>query len=739
LFFFKVILCKQCPSSDQYLARDRDDLQTHNSSKHQKKIQIKTEPEPEIKSYVIQPSPFLPPQLLAVPHVEQLQQQQQQRLKSCAQGGSVVATTATSTVTSTIVDEMMTKEEIISKQQSRKRSYNAKPKNGTTAQEKKMKVQTANLAGGSNAAPGGGLEAEVQRLKQELDSVKNEWSQRLFESVKLNKNMNSRCFFLEKQVEELKEMNAKTEQEKTVLQMDLTVLSKSSQELVCVKDQLFNMSKCVNTKTAELSELRVYNSRLNMENNRLGKLIDSKDAELQKLRSQEKRVLLEIDHFKKRKCQNCNSVRSTLEQVIKKDNSFCKNLVGSGVSMTDSELCDVINFVVVDYVDCKHRHYNDIQKSLEKLKGHEDKNKTQKATLVEVVRKLKAQNEVIKGLILKSEEAEKDVEEWKTNFSDLESVLQSKDENISMLKSQLVEKEKSVEEIGENLSKKNNKIAKLQQCLFKEKALKEAEIADSISLKDIQISDLKAELTDRLEEIKGLVESKNEKIANLKSELRKKNSKFSEFEDMICNKQDQLSDFRTELRKKSARIEELEDSVQNMDDLIGTLKRDSEKLKKANARIDELEEVIETKNKLATELKANVGKLEKQISHLEIKIEEKNDEINKLNKSNYKLDRAMDTIHQLKDREDLFTNKISKLKEDIKMHEKMIKDIQKVKMEAGQGDLVNQLRMEIKRQEDEFQESTQKYISNLESLKSKVIFISLFNIKIRFYSINIAQ
>ena len=207
-----------------------------------------------------------------------------------------------------------------------------------------------------------------KRMKEEDMEVQTK--EVLDESVMLNRNL-----LLGKEIQELSYRNIeletrlitlagdkeRAEKESSILKHELSIFKDESQskfqELDNAKDHIEKMSKLFSSKNAELSSLRLNEERLILDNRKLEKLAKSRE---------EKFSLL----------------KSTLTEVLKDDDKFCKNALGNmPTSNDDNDICDAINIMIVDYVASKKRHLADIQKSNDNLKVVQDKKDFYKKTI----------------------------------------------------------------------------------------------------------------------------------------------------------------------------------------------------------------------------------------------------------------------------------------------------------------------------------------------------------------------
>ena len=314
----------------------------------------------------------------------------------------------------------------------------------------------------------------------------------------------------------------------------------------------------------------------------------------------------------------------------------------------------------------------------------------QKQTILEILSKLKMQNEMIKNLMDKNKEAETDAVEGK---AELEAALKNKNIENKKLKNLLSEKDPSI----------------LSQ-------LEEQTTGADLSLEGMSINELKScleEKEQRIEQMQFVIKTLNQLTSNLKEDLNKMGDVVNEKNETIFALQ---SDYKYASHK-----------IISIDSKLDTLKD----------RMIEVKNKFEQQEDMNRELSAENQKKNERISKLEIKLN--------------KYEKAKSVIKHLKERDEKYARKLKKLKEYIKNSaDKMTKlqhdaaeielsnktkdeSIAKLQVEASlmeerlknkfsaeKNDIMGKMSAELSKQETQNTESFQKYLSNVNAVKSKV-------------------
>ena len=314
----------------------------------------------------------------------------------------------------------------------------------------------------------------------------------------------------------------------------------------------------------------------------------------------------------------------------------------------------------------------------------------QKQTILEILSKLKMQNEMIKNLMDKNKEAETDAVKGK---AELEAALKNANIDNEKLKNLLSEKDPSIlSQLGEQTT------------------------GADLNLEGMSINELKACLEEkdhRIEQMQVVIKTLNQLTSNLKEDLNKMG-------DVVNGKNETIFTLQSEYKYASHKMT-------NIDSKLDFLKD----------RLIEAKDEFEQQGNMNRELSAENQKKNERISKLEIKLN--------------KYEKAKSVIKHLKERDDKYSRKLKKLKEYIKKSaDKMTKlqhdaaeielsiktkdeSITKLQVEASlmeerlnkkfsaeKNDIVGKMSAELSKQEAQNTESFQKYLSNVNAVKSKV-------------------
>ena len=280
------------------------------------------------------------------------------------------------------------------------------------------------------------------------------------------------------------------------------------QELNNANEHLSKMSQIFNSKNAQLSLFRLNEERLILDNNKYQK----------EYKKMQESVAIQGEKFE--------SIKSTLKDVLERDNDFCKNNFDTLTSMSDdSQMCDVVKFLILDYVETKIRHKTDLQNTNEQLKSYAEKIGSYKKTILDLVRKIKSQTEAFKNKEqmkeMEDKKQEKEFEKLKASNAELGKKIQGKDDRIK--------------ELAASIPKSKAKEGKEQKLI---ETIQQLKLKESIYLNDI--SALKKEMlmlknkikADKMAVDKIKVESSpavgSKTIEQLKSEMAKNEAEYYE-------------------------------------------------------------------------------------------------------------------------------------------------------------------------------------------------------------------
>ena len=109
--------------------------------------------------------------------------------------------------------------------------------------------------------------------------------------------------------------------------------------------------------------------------NLINSLIDKikiKNVELSQLKLSEESKLLELNKLEevnKFQEKNFKQIRTTLELVLDNDSKFCK--IDQVEKLTDSDVVEYVNSILVEFKDIKKRHFTDVQNCIFKLQTYQ--------------------------------------------------------------------------------------------------------------------------------------------------------------------------------------------------------------------------------------------------------------------------------------------------------------------------------------------------------------------------------
>ena len=243
---------------------------------------------------------------------------------------------------------------------------------------------------------------EDQHSKLNPEKLKSQ-TKRLQESSK--SSANSECFSSKEQLprpkkheEDTTDKEPKPSSEVLILREQIKALKRRQIELESHNTQLYSRNmelKKVNHKLSEAkaksgpndnSDLERVIADLNKQHqndektiseaeNLINSLIDKikiKNVELSQLKLSEESKLLELNKLEevnKFQEKNFKQIRTTLELVLDNDSKFCK--IDQVEKLTDSDVVEYVNSILVEFKDIKKRHFTDVQNCIFKLQTYQ--------------------------------------------------------------------------------------------------------------------------------------------------------------------------------------------------------------------------------------------------------------------------------------------------------------------------------------------------------------------------------
>jgi hypothetical protein len=284
-------------------------------------------------------------------------------------------------------------------------------------------------------------------------------------------------------------------------------------ELNSAKEQLSKMSQIFNSKNAQLSLLKLNEERLILDNNKYQK----------EFKKMQENAMIQGEKFE--------TIRSTLGQVLKKDNDFCNNPGDILKSISDdSEVCNIVTCMILDYVEGKKLHQIDVQSANDQFKSYKEKIFSYKKTILELVRKIKTQTEAYKN----KDRQLKDLQEKK-----LDKEVVTMKHNISVLVEKIKIKDDKIKELAAAATKSKTREGQYQKLT---EAIQQLKLKEVKYMKDI--SGLKKELLVTKDTSKVKIEpgSAQESIAieQLRAEMTKQEAEYYESLEKYINNLDKM-------------------------------------------------------------------------------------------------------------------------------------------------------------------------------------------------------
>ena len=208
------------------------------------------------------------------------------------------------------------------------------------------------------------LKNQVSQSAQQLSSL----GHKLEESNRLKNSFDRDNFELQKNIKDLVQK----------LEIQNRDHNKVSKELAISKEVCYNLNNNLRCKISELSQSRLSEERYGLE--------------LSKLKNE---VCNEA--MKKDAARFC-SIVNTFKLVLNKDETFCSsfNEAESLKNLSIDEICEMINFALVESIESKQLHFADIKNCVTQMTALEERKNNHLLVIKELTTKIKAQNEILK-------------------------------------------------------------------------------------------------------------------------------------------------------------------------------------------------------------------------------------------------------------------------------------------------------------------------------------------------------
>ena len=126
-------------------------------------------------------------------------------------------------------------------------------------------------------------------------------------------------------------------------------------EFEAAKTNLVSLFNAIKSKNAEMSQIKVFSERISLESDKLKKDLEDSKSKLEAL-SQHK------EHFER--------LKKSLVKVFQQDDELCSRRVEMSIDLkSDSDICDVIAGLLVDYVETKKHISSDYKNFLDRIKA----------------------------------------------------------------------------------------------------------------------------------------------------------------------------------------------------------------------------------------------------------------------------------------------------------------------------------------------------------------------------------
>lgn len=261
-----------------------------------------------------------------------------------------------------------------------------------------------------------------------------------------------------------------------------------------------------------------------------------------------------------------------------------------------------------------------------------------KVTVEETSNANEAMVNELKDKDAKIEEAELQLESYKTEMLDIKASLNSRENEVAKLKEDLEKSYDKIEELTQSISLNNNSIASLKKDLEEHKnsntdnnlhhASKVDELICVIGDRDLKIKELESEISlseDKISNIESELKDKKSEVVNLTSDL---NSKILEIETLSKKLESQESIYAEKFTSNNSKIKEMSSLISEKEVSLQSMHTTNETLKK------DLRSHIEQAEKLSLNKKGDIERLSSDIKALNTTIEELNEKIEELKKEN---------------------------------------------------------------------------------------------------------
>ena len=405
--------------------------------------------------------------------------------------------------------------------------------------ESKREIETFRSQHESTQSENHRLAEEIERLKSENGFQLQNLNEMQFSYDSLQANSSSEIEKLNFDLQESLSNNQGLESKLIHLTSQLERIEFDYKYVLHNKQNLESELNNMKSRQDE-DQKEVINSKNAVQN--LCDIVKSKNAVISQLKLSEERYDLEVRKLKKIEenfkaasplADNYNLIKSNLKKVFSNDQQFCNTLSSEDnlENISDSEICEIVDFVLNDYISTKQNHFNELQKSMEKFNHLK--------TIFD--QKLSSHNNLKKMFYLKVAEFKKKMQEMQIDSR--------KFETLSSEKAELVKK----------LDESENELKRMKR----------------------KLSDTENGTRQQLTNLKVIVDQKNKKLVELQNELltlKKIEPKLSSNDREAFR---QLKSDELQLRKSISGLKEV---VETKESLITVLQKNNfileDKLKK---------------------------------------------------------------------------------------------------------------------------------------------------------------
>lgn len=127
-------------------------------------------------------------------------------------------------------------------------------------------------------------------------------------------------------------------------------------EFEAAKTNLVSLFNAIKSKNAEMSQIKVFSERISLESEKLKKDLEDSKNQLENL---------------SRHKEQFETLKRILVKVFRDDDELCSSRVETPIE-SDSDICDVIAGILVDYVETKKHISTDYKNFLERIKRKDD-------------------------------------------------------------------------------------------------------------------------------------------------------------------------------------------------------------------------------------------------------------------------------------------------------------------------------------------------------------------------------